>query len=237
MNREREAVAAVLKKLGFKKYQTEELSFHELRIVHLFGSETDTTTFRQAAERVRVQEGMRESFREGLIRSKCYLTAIRDILKSEGLPEKLAYLPHVESSFNPQAYSKYGAAGMWQITRSTGKRYLRIDEKVDERRNLYCSTVAAAKILKENYRVLGEWPLAVTAYNHGRQGMLRAVDTLGTRNLITIIQEYQSRKFGFASKNFYAEFLAAVQVAENPSLYFGDLVQGPPIRPRRTDIT
>ena len=79
-------------------------------------------------------------------------------------------LPHVESSFNTYAYSKVGAAGMWQFMRSTGRRFLRIDAVVDERLDPYRSTEAAARFLEQNYIVLGSWPLALTAYNHGPGG-------------------------------------------------------------------
>ena len=90
-----------------------------------------------------------------------------------GLPTELAALPHVESSFNTYAYSKVGAAGMWQFMRGTGRRFLRIDAAVDERLDPYRSTEAAASFLEQNYIVLGSWPLALTAYNHGAGGMKR----------------------------------------------------------------
>ena len=78
-------------------------------------------------------------------------------------------------------------------------------------------------LLKSNYERLQHWPLAVTAYNHGTLGMVRAVRRVGSANLKDIINNYRSRTFGFASKNFYAEFLAASEVRENYKKYFGDI--------------
>ena len=97
------------------------------------------------------------------MRSGAYLKKIRQILKQKKLPTDLSYLPHVESSFNPSAYSKFGAAGMWQFVRSTGRRYMRVDYVVDERRDPILSSYAAARLLRDNYARLGTWPLALTA--------------------------------------------------------------------------
>ncbi len=176
-----------------------------------------------AAHRIRFQRGQRERFRRGLERSGAYLDTIRTILAQRGVPGRLCFLPHVESSFNTDAYSKVGAAGMWQFMRSTGRRYLRIDYLIDERRDPIHSSEAAAKLLKTNYSYLKSWPLAITAYNHGRYGMQRAVRQVGSRNIEDIIDRYRSRSFRFSSKNFYACFLAASDVAANYSRYFGEI--------------
>lgn len=166
----------------------------------------------KASESVRVQIGQKERFREGVIRSREYLPEIRRIFRSYNLPEDLAYLPHVESSFNPNAYSKAGASGLWQFTRSTGKEYLRIDQTVDERQNPLLASHAAAKLLKKNHSVLGSWPLALTAYNYGTAGMARAKKDKGTYERIFL--EYEEGYFKFASRNFYSEFLAALKSAK-----------------------
>jgi membrane-bound lytic murein transglycosylase D len=127
----------------------------------------------------------------------------------------------VESSYNPKAHSHAGASGIWQFTRSTGRRYLRVDYVVDERRDPFLATIAAARLLKANYETTKTWPLAITAYNHGGAGVERAVRKLGTRDIATILDRYQSRSFRFASRNFYTEFLAALEVERNPERYFG----------------
>jgi membrane-bound lytic murein transglycosylase D len=161
------------------------------------------------AKRVRVQRGLGDKLCDSYRRAVRYLPRMRAILAANGVPEELAYLPLVESGYHVGAHSKVGAVGVWQFMRATGRRYLHVDGVVDERRDPILATEAAAKYLRSNYDLLGEWPLAITAYNHGENGMSFAVRKLGTRHLPTIIEKHESKYFGFASKNFYAEFLAA----------------------------
>lgn len=172
---------------------------------------------------IRFQQGQKDNFIAGLKRSYRYLRYIKKIFTSVGLPEDLSYLPHVESSFNYKAYSKMGASGIWQFTNSTGKRYMKIDYAIDERNDPIVATVAAAKFLKNNYEKLGSWPITITSYNHGLSGMMRAVKKNGD-DFTNIIKNHRSRSFGFASKNFYSEFLAARYIAKNEKEFFGDLI-------------
>jgi membrane-bound lytic murein transglycosylase D len=172
---------------------------------------------------VRAQRGISERFSSGLAVSRRYIDQMRQIFREEGLPEDIAYLPLVESSFDLNARSSVGALGIWQFMPSTGKNYMRVGPILDERRDPIDSTRAAARFLKQNYNVLGNWPLAITAYNHGAGGMLRAMNELGTDNLVEIIRRYQAPSFGFASKSFYAEFLAAVEVARRGEEFFPEL--------------
>lgn len=185
--------------------------------------------FNQAARNVRVQIGQKDRFREGLVRSGQYMDQIKKIFKRHGLPEALTVLPHVESSFQLNAYSHAGAAGIWQFTRRTGKRFLQIAYEVDERMAPLLATEAAAKLLKKNFEVLGSWPLAITAYNHGLQGMKRAKRRHGS-DIVRIIKNYRSRIFGFASQNFYAEFLAALEVTRGHERYFPNLKPAQPLK-------
>ncbi len=203
----------------------------ERRVAAMFGPDAGPAQFRAAMRNLRCQVGQKDRFREGLIRSGAYIEAIRDIFRDAGLPEDLAYLPHVESSFNPKAYSKFGAAGIWQFTRSTGKHYMRVGYAIDERRDPLISSRAAAKLLRQNYRRLQDWPLAITAYNHGTAGMLRALRSRGSYE--AIFKSYRSRIFKFASRNFYSEFLAARQAAKNYRQYFGALKLDTPVRSRQ----
>lgn len=200
------------------------------RVAALFGKRTDARTFGRARHRVRCQIGQRDRFHAGLIRSGACIDRMRTILTSHGVPGDLVYLPHVESSFNTHAYSKYGAAGMWQFTRSTGKRFMTVDYVLDERRDTLSATRAAARLLKENHDKLGSWPLAITAYNHGAAGMQRARAAHG--DYPGIFQSYKGRTFKFASRNFYSEFLAARKVASDYRHYFGDIALNPPVRSR-----
>jgi membrane-bound lytic murein transglycosylase D len=192
----------------------------EKKVSALFAGPRARQLMTEAAQRVRSQTGQKERFIEGVIRSGAYMADIKKIFKDNGLPADLAYLPHVESSFDIRAYSKFGAAGIWQFTRATGKQYLQIDDAVDERRDPIVAAHGAAAYLKNSYRLLGEWPLALTAYNYGTSGMLRARTAKGTYG--KIFTEYREGHFGFASQNFYSEFLAALRTAKkleaNPSI-------------------
>ena len=203
------------------------LNAEEQRVEALWPKSTRRGRFEQAAEEVRFQLGQSDRFREGLVRSGAYRDHIAATFEKAGLPRELAALPHVESSFNTYAYSKVGAAGMWQFMRSTGRRFLRIDSVVDERLDPYRSSEAAAKFLEQNYIVLRSWPLALTAYNHGTAGMRRAQEQLGTSDIATIVRKYNSRSFGFASRNFYVAFLAALEVDSDPTKFFGDIKLAP----------
>ena len=215
----------ILRRLG--SGTREDLSDDEARVLALYPANVSDATFAEAAEHVRFQLGQADRFREGLVRSGAWEKHVEDTLKREGLPGELSALPHVESSFNPRAYSKVGAAGLWQFMRSTGKRWLRVDATVDERLDPYKSTLAAAQFLNINYSILGTWPLALTAWNHGAGGMRRAKDELGTDDIATIVRNYQGRTFGFASRNFYVSFLAALEVDRNAEKYFGRIDRQP----------
>lgn len=203
------------------------LSDEDKRLLALWGPHPSAIILREATERVRFQLGQADRFKEGLVRSASYETHIAEAFANQGLPPELAVLPHVESSFNAAAYSKVGAAGLWQFMRSTGRRYMRVDDAVDERLDPYRSTEAAAQLLAYNYRVLGSWPLALTAYNHGAAGMRRAKESVGTDDFVKINRTYSSRTFGFASRNFFPSFLAALTIDENPEKYFGQFERRP----------
>jgi membrane-bound lytic murein transglycosylase D len=198
----------------------ENLTENQVRVLALWPDGVSNKRLRAATRRLRFQLGQSDKFQAGLARSGIWEAHIREILTDMGLPVELVALPHVESSFNPKARSRVGAAGLWQFTRSTGRRFMRIDRSVDERMDPYLSTVAAARLLSHNYSATGTWPLAITSYNHGTAGMRRAARKLGTKDITRIVREYKSRRFGFASRNFYVAFLAAVEIHFNPDKYF-----------------
>lgn len=178
--------------------------------------------YRNAVGRVRSQSGLRERFSAGLIRQSGYLDEMEELFRRNGLPLELARIPLVESCFDVDAYSRAGAAGVWQFMPATGRQYMRINSAIDERRDPLRATEAAAEHLRRDYEALGSWPLAITAYNHGRRGLQRAIRAHGS-DFESMVHEYRGRRFGFASRNFYVEFLAAVEVARNAGQYFGDL--------------
>jgi membrane-bound lytic murein transglycosylase D len=207
--------------LGLAKGKRDGLSNDEARVLAQWPPDVTDATLRRAAENVRFQAGLSDRFRAGLVRSGKWRPFVSKALANRGVPAQLVALPHVESSYNPKAYSRVGAAGMWQFMRSTGRLYMRIDNVVDERLDPYISSDAAARLLARNREITGTWPLAITAYNHGAGGMQRAARTLGTTDMGEIVRRYSSRSFGFASRNFYASFLAASRIDREPSRYFG----------------
>ena len=222
--------------LTLAKGKRSGLSREEKRILGLFDSGISNESLRQSAGRLRFQLGQANKFRAGVIRSGAYKPHILGILGDLDLPLEIADLPHVESSYTPTAYSRVGAAGLWQFTRSTGRRFMRVDHVVDERLDPYRASAAAARLLEQNFRVTGSWPLAITAYNHGASGMRRAARKLGTKDIVEIVRKYRSRTFGFASRNFYVEFLAANAVSSNAEFYFGPLVLDQPIAFETIDL-
>jgi len=197
------------------------LTSSQAEILALWPDDVSNETLRTAASNVRWQLGQSDRFLGGLRRSGAYRDHIQQVIQEKNLPMELAVLPHVESSFNPSAYSSAAAAGMWQFGRDTGRRFMRIDHIVDERMDPYIATNAAMSLLEYNYSVLGTWPLALTAYNHGAGGIARAVRETGTTDIEEIVANYRGRAFGFASRNFYAQFLAVLDVENNARNYFG----------------
>jgi membrane-bound lytic murein transglycosylase D len=173
-------------------------------------------------DNVHTQLGIKERFRDGVVRSGRYVESFQQIFEKQGIPSEIALLPFVESSFENRALSSAGAAGIWQFTRGTGRLYMNVNKKVDERLDPGKATRAAARLLMDNYNALGNWPLAITAYNHGRAGMVRAQNEIGSE-ITKVISDYKSPSFGYASMNFYSEFLAAVDVYNNYEQYFGQL--------------
>ena len=185
-----------------------------------------------ADERVRVQRGVRERFRRGVEVSGRYEPAFREAFRAAGLPEDLVYLPHVESSYQLSARSSAGATGVWQFMPATGRSYMHVGEAVDERLDPVVSAKAAARYLDEAHSRLGSWPLAITSYNHGVGGMSRAKSEHGT-DFGRIVREYQGPAFKFASRNYYAQFLAARDIASHPDSYFPGIVRQAPMTEER----
>lgn len=183
------------------------------------------TSLQQASNkrRVRFQLGQRDKFILGIYYSGRYLKEMEKIFREEGLPVELTRLPFVESSFNIKARSRVGASGIWQFMPRTAKTWMMVNREIDERNDPLTATRAAARLMKANYSRLGTWPLALTAYNHGASGLVRAVRKTKTQDLGVIVEKYESRRFGFASSNFYACFLAAIEVEKRARELLGDV--------------
>ena len=196
-----------------------------------------------AAERIRSQTCLRNRFAEAIYRSGYYMPEIERTFRERGLPIELSRLPFVESLFQWNARSTVAAGGIWQFMPATGRLYgLKSQAEYDERFDPLRATSAASRLLGDNFKALGTWPLALTAYNHGQGGMRRAVRVMGTTDMGVIATRYTGRAFGFASRNFYAEFLAAAKIYANREHYFpgqaagrADCLRGiPPVAVRQS---
>jgi membrane-bound lytic murein transglycosylase D len=223
----RTAIKVVLNSLASGK--RDNLSSEEARILALWPADVSNATLAQAENQIRYQGGLQDRFREGLIRAGRWRSFVNDEFRALGVPIEMAALPHVESSYNPAARSNVGASGIWQFSRSTGRRFMQVDHVLDERNDPFTATRSAGKLLAYNYSITGNWPTAITAYNHGLGGVRRAMREYGDTAYVDILREYDGRTFGFASRNFYVAFLAAKQVDQNVEQYFPNLAVDQPV--------
>ena len=215
-----------LKRVHLLRNTPEQLTPVEKKIYDLLADNPDPDRYKKAIGRFRSQRGLKEATERALHVSGRYLSKMESIFQAEGLPVLLTRLPLVESSFNVEAYSKVGAAGLWQFIPSSARIYMRLDEAVDERRDPWTSTLGAARHLKDDYAALGNWPLAITAYNHGRGGLARGLREVNGDSLEDLLGRWDGKRFGFASRNFYASFLAATDVERDYRTHFGDVDRG-----------
>ncbi len=203
------------------------LSPQAKRISQLFEGIDEPDKYKKAMDRIRSQTGLRDRFLEGLERSGRYMPLFESIFQSHGVPREISRLAFVESLFKETAYSKAGAAGLWQFMPSSARRYMNVDHLLDERYDPLVATHGAARLLLRNYETLGTWPLAINAYNSGAGNLLKAISKLGTRDIATIITHYRDGSYAFASRNFYPSFLAALDIYENYERYFGRVMREP----------
>ncbi|MEM9604399.1 MAG: LysM peptidoglycan-binding domain-containing protein [Pseudomonadota bacterium] len=203
--------------------ETRPLTPYHERVLWLWQDEPDRAALSDAAEHIRFQVGHAGVFREALHTARLWRPWINRVLDAHGLPRGLGAIPFVETFFRNEVAPDSGARGIWQFTEAAGRRDLHIGSDLDERMSYYKSTLAAARLLSHKFAITRRWPLAVTAYNHGTRGVVRAVRELKTRDLGVIARQYTGPDFGFASRNFYAQVLAAVHVEANRAHYFGAL--------------
>lgn len=150
-------------------------------------------------------------------RASIYLPTILRIFKEKGIPEELAYLPIIESSFYPQAVSHAGAAGLWQFMVGTGRMYdLKQNWWYDDRMDIYKSTEAAAYHLKYLYKRFDNWLLVLAAYNAGGGKVSRLQKKYNTDSFWTISKYNDLRK---ETKNYVPKFIATTIIARNPEKY------------------
>jgi membrane-bound lytic murein transglycosylase D len=162
-------------------------------------------------------ERLREKFSLWLMRSGKYLPMMTKILEEEGIPAEMAYLPLIESGFNPRAYSRSKAAGPWQFIAATAKRYgLKVNKWVDERRDPVKSTRAAARYLRDLYDMFGNWSLAMAAYNAGESKIKKALRKLDDWDYWGLQRTSYIRR---ETKDYVPRFIAARLIAESPEDY------------------
>lgn len=187
---------------------------------------------------LRFQLGQKDRMETAIFLSGRYIEDFEDIFRQNQLPIQLTRLVFVESSFNVLARSKVGASGLWQIMPSNARPHRMMGPLVDKRNHPIEATKLAAKILRSNYGMLEDWSLAVTGYNHGPTGVMNMTKKYKTRDLAELIENVNSRKsFGFASRNFYASFLAVLEVEGNAQKYFKNIkwskrIPGEPLKMR-----
>ena len=221
VDKRRKALQAVLRSLASGK--RDKLTAEEARVLALWPADVSNKTLSSAVGRIRYQQGLKDRFQQGLRRSGRWRAHVNKEFAALNVPIEIAALPHVESSYNPAARSNVGASGIWQFTRSTGRRFMRVDHVVDERNDPFAATRAAGRLMAYNYSITGNWPMAITAYNHGLGGVRRAMRKHGDTAYVEILRKYNGRTFGFASRNFYVAFLAAKEVDQNVEKYFPGL--------------
>jgi membrane-bound lytic murein transglycosylase D len=163
----------------------------------------------------------------GLVRSGRYLPMIHRVFAEEGLPQDLAMIAFIESSFLPMARSNKMAQGIWQFMPRTGRHYgLRSNGVVDERRDPEKSTRAAARYLAYLHELFGDWYLAMAAYNAGEGKIMRAMNKTGAKDFWQLASTGAIRK---QTKNYVPAFLASVVISKNPSHYGFIVVADPPL--------
>lgn len=210
--------------LSEKDIKYSNLTKEERRIAELLLNESENinTDEKSLLDNLAYRNGFSHRIEQAIKVSGQYMDEIHRIFKERGVPTELAVIPFVESAFNPTAYSRSGAAGIWQFIYDTGKRYLKIDDFVDERYDPILSAYAAATHLSKEYDFLKSWPLTINAYNTGPGRMKQAVGSLNTNNIATIVKKFKGSGYGFDSRNYFPEFLAALHVYNNKEYYFGE---------------
>lgn len=214
---------SLLSKMHKIRNQPEKFTASMSRIADLMKHIQDPNKFSVAANQLRTQTGQKNYIESGMRTAPQYLPMILKNFKAVGIPQEIALLAFVESSFNLKAFSKVGASGIYQIMPATGRQYLRVSQNIDERNDPIKASVAAAKLLKLNYKITQSWPLAITAYNHGVGGVQKAIRKVGSKNITKIVEKYHSRTFKFASRNFYLSFLAILSTMQNSQAIFDQI--------------
>jgi len=133
-----------------------------------------------------------------LKRSSRYLPVIEEMLREAELPADLKYVSLAESALRPHVGSPKGAMGFWQFTKETGRKYgLIVDDRIDERRNLFASTRAAIRYFKALFHQFGSWSLATAAFNMGEQGLNAETMVQGTEDYYHLYLPLETQRYLF----------------------------------------
>lgn len=155
----------------------------------------------------------RPSFLRWLIRAESMRHFLQPILRQEGIPEEMIYLAMIESGLSSKARSRAKAMGPWQFMQGTAKLYgLEVNYWVDERRDPVKSTIAAARYLRDLYTELGDWYLAMAAYNSGPGKIRSAMRKAGTRDFWQLAR---TKYLKTETSQYVPKMLAAMLVARD----------------------
>ncbi len=172
---------------------------------------------RQVLERTEWYVANQDYLKRVFDRSRLYLFHIVEELEKRGMPTEIALLPIVESAFNPMAYSRAHASGLWQFIPGTGKRYeLKQNWWYDGRRDIVASTSAALGYLKDTYDMHGDWHLALASYNWGENAVARAVEKNRREGLPT---DYMSLPMPAETRGYVPKLQALKNLILNPQAY------------------
>lgn len=230
----RNILTRLSKKKSFTKLASDEEEIYQA-LLQIPGKRK--TVILGALRNLRTQVGQKDFVIKGLESSSLYLPELEKVFAEKNLPLELTRLPFVESSFNVDAVSKVGASGIWQVMPYIGKKLLVMNEAVDERNSPVKAASSAAFILKQNKQILKNWPLALTAYNHGVGSLNKAVKKTGSRELTYLIKNYRAKSFGFASQNFYSSFLAVLHAEKYRAQIYDTVIPLSPLKFRELKLT
>lgn len=222
---------AKLTKNPFSISENSQKIYHALRVANVtipINKRDRVALFRSLKNNIRTQTGQKNFIRDGIVRSLPYQTFLKNYFRQKKLPQELLAIPFLESSFNPRAHSKVDALGIWQFMPFISSSFVpKRSNQYDYRYNVGVSSVAAGFLMAENIKILKSWDLAVTAYNSGTKHLLKTKRELDDPyiNLEKVVQNSDSAYFGFASKNFYSEFLALVHTLAYKEELFDNIHQ------------
>lgn len=222
-------IKKILKELSVADYTKLNSSQYDvLRAIRRSGLKVPSSNkekknfFANLSSRLRSQTGQRNKVFQGVLRSTPYYQFLIEQTKNFHLPKEVLAVAFLESSFNINAVSKVDAVGIWQFMKYTANLIMpRVEKNIDYRKNPIISSVSALHLIKENKQILKRWDLAITAYNSGTRNLINARKKFGkTMPLEYILENFDHASIGFASKNFYAEFLALVHTLAYKEIIF-----------------